>query len=107
MNGWRVGVSAIGLPLSEVVSRGDGDPADSALARWRESRGLDFLLVMSAHAAGGSFQRELGTHAKGDAAVALLPQLVRRLFGRRGLPPPRRLTAPHARNRWRRWRRRS
>ena len=76
MNGWRVGVSAIGLPLAEVVARGS-DRVDAALAHWRESRGLDFLIVMSSHASGGAFQRELGTNAQGDAAVALLPRLVR------------------------------
>ena len=76
MNGWRVGVSSIGLPLAEVTARGN-DPADAALARWRDSRGLDFLLVMSSHSAGGTFQRELGTSVRGDAAVAMLPRLVR------------------------------
>ena len=76
MNGWRVGVSAVGLSLAEIVSRVD-DPPGAALQRWRDSRGLDFLLVMSAHATGGPFQRELGTSARGDAAVALLPTLVR------------------------------
>lgn len=94
MNGWRVGVAAIGLPLAEVVSRGERDPAGAALARWRESRNLDFLLVMSSHSAGGTFQRELGTNAKGDAAVALLPQLVSSLASSQlslqplQLPPP-------------------
>ena len=94
MNGWRVGVSAIGLPLAEVVSRGESDPVDAALARWRESRNLDFLLVMSSHSAGGTFQRELGTNAQGGAAVALLPQLVSSLASSQltlqplQLPPP-------------------
>ena len=76
MNGWRVGVSAIGLSLAEVAARKD-DPVDAALAAWRASRGLDFLLVMSAHFSDGSFHRELGTNAQGDAAAALLPSLVR------------------------------
>ncbi len=94
MNGWRVGVSAIGLPLSEVAARGNADSLEAALARWRDARGLDFLLVMSAHGAGGVFQRELGTSARGDAAVALLPRLVDALTASQltleplPLPPP-------------------
>ena len=93
MNGWRVGVSAIGLSLAEVVARA-GDPVVHALARWREARSLDFLLVMSAHGGGGVFQRELGTSARGDAAVALLPRLVQALTASQltleplTLPPP-------------------
>ena len=94
MNGWRVGVSAIGLPLAEVVARSGRDPVDAALAQWRESRNLDFLLVMSAHSTGGTFQRELGTNAQGDAAVAMLPQLASSLASSQltlqplQLPPP-------------------
>ena len=78
MGGWRVGVAAVGLPLAEIVARSD-DPLDAALSRWRAERTLDFLIVMTSHNAGGAFRRELGLSAQGDAAVALLPQLVRRV----------------------------
>ena len=78
MGGWRVGVAAVGLPLAEIVARAD-DPLDAALSRWRAERTLDFLIVMTAHNAGGAFRRELGLSAQGVAAVALLPQLVRRM----------------------------
>jgi hypothetical protein len=76
MNGWRVGVSSIGLPLAEVVGRAH-DPAAAALASWRATQQLDFLVVMSSHGMGSLFTRELGLTAEGDAAVALLPKLVR------------------------------
>ncbi len=76
MNGWRVGVSSIGLPLAEVVGRAH-DPAAAALASWRATQQLDFLVVMSSHGIGSLFTRELGLTAEGDAAVALLPELVR------------------------------
>ena len=83
MGGWRVGVAAVGLPLAEIVARAD-DPLDAALSRWRAERTLDFLIVMTAHNAGGAFRRELGLSAQGVAAVALLPQLVRRMRACRG-----------------------
>ena len=77
MNGWRVGVSSVGLSLSELVRRADTDPLGDALARWRTQRGLDFLVLMTSHGAGDAFRRELGVDAAPGAAVAMLPQLVR------------------------------
>jgi hypothetical protein len=78
MNGWRVGVSSIGVPLGDVVARAaSGDAADAALGGWLTLRRLDFLLVMASHGGGDAFRRELGMTAAPGAATALLPRLVR------------------------------
>ncbi len=77
MNGWHVGISAVGLPLAELASRYGTDPLPRALQAWQAQRKLDFLLVMTTHGGKEAFRRELGVVPCGDAATALLPRLVR------------------------------
>lgn len=77
MNGWHVGISAVGLPLAELASRYGADPLLRALQAWQAQQKLDFLLVMTTHGGKEAFRRELGVVPCGDAATALLPRLVR------------------------------
>jgi len=77
MHGWRVGVSAISLPLAQLVERGDADPLPAALEGWASERRLDFLLLMTTHGQGEAFRRQLAVSAFGQQALNLLPSLVR------------------------------
>ena len=77
MHAWRVGVSAISLPLALLVERGDADPLPAALEGWASERRLDYLLLMTTHGQGEAFRRQLAVCAFGQQALNLLPSLVR------------------------------
>jgi hypothetical protein len=61
----------MGLPLTSLFSRTD-DNFDDALAKWRDARGVDALLVMTGFEdEAGAFRRQLvvsNRDAPGDAA---------------------------------------
>jgi hypothetical protein len=81
MGGWKVGIASIGLPLSTLAARGGADSPAVALAATADARGLDLLLLMTAHGEGASFERELASYSHPGSCFAaeVLPLLTERL----------------------------
>ena len=78
LSGVHVGISSVGVSLSDLLARDGTDPLPQAMAAWAAVRQLDVLVLMTSFTGEqGSYARELGLWAATPKAEAMLPALVR------------------------------